>query len=49
VDDFFADVDGRTEGLKRYTNDVDGAYHAGAEAAWLQQKESLVIICHYEP
>ena len=38
VDDLFADVDGRTEGLERDADDVDGTDDASAEAARLQQE-----------
>jgi len=39
VDDLFTDIDGRAEGLKGDSNDIDGADHAGAEAAGLQQEQ----------
>ena len=38
VDDLLAHVNGRAEGLQGDADDVDGAHHAGAEAAGLQQK-----------
>ena len=38
VDDLFADVNRRAEGFEGDADDVDGAHHAGAEAAGLQEK-----------
>jgi hypothetical protein len=39
VDDFFADVDGRAEGLEGDANDIDGADDASAESAGLEQEK----------
>jgi hypothetical protein len=39
VDDFFTDVDGRTKGLERDADDINGADDAGAETAGLEQKQ----------
>jgi hypothetical protein len=38
VDDFFTDVDGRSEGFEGDADYVDGADDTGAEAAGLQKK-----------
>ena len=36
VDDLFAHVNRRSEGLQGYANNINGAYHPGAEAPRLQ-------------
>ncbi len=41
MDDFFANVDGRAEGFERNLHDVNGANNARAEAARLEQKDTL--------
>jgi len=41
VDNFFADVNRRAIQIERNSNDIDGTYHAGAEAAGLQQNDLL--------
>src|SRR5208283_1968299 len=48
VDDLLADVNRRSEGLKRNANDINGADDSGAEAPGLQQKQGLgITLIHF--
>ena len=42
MDDFAAHVDGRAEGFKGDLDDVDGAHHAGAKTARLEQQHPFL-------
>ena len=42
MDDLAAHVNGRAEGLKGDLDDIDGAHHAGAETARLEQQHPLL-------
>ncbi len=44
VDDFFTHVDGRTKGLERNADDIDGAHHPGAESSGLQKKQVFLAL-----
>src|SRR6266478_733392 len=47
VDNLFADVDRRTKGLERNTDNINRAHDAGAESARLQQKQCFRAFRHY--
>jgi len=49
VDDFFADIDGRTESLQRDADHVDCPHHARAETAWFEQKQGLAVSSLQKP
>ena len=42
MDDFAAHINGRAEGFKGDLDDVDGAHHAGAKTARLEQQNPLL-------
>jgi hypothetical protein len=44
VNDLFADVDGRAEGLEGDTNDIDSADDAGAKSSGFKQKQGFLTI-----